>query len=110
MKKPAAPSQAQAGLSPEEPRHFTGTGNPRHLRAINALLCGPTSRQQLDKIAGAANSPQLVAELRERGLQVPCKRAQMLDRDGRKCWPGWYELSQADKRAISRWQALTQAR
>lgn len=53
---------------------FTGTDNPRHFRAIHALLTRPQRREHLDAVAGCSNSPELVAELRRRGLDVPCER------------------------------------
>ena len=49
---------------------FAGTDNPRHLRAIHALLTRPQRRKHLDDIAGCSNTPELIAELRRRGLAV----------------------------------------
>lgn len=88
-------------LSPQRP--FSGTNNPRHLRAIRALLHCPTSRHDLDSMAGVTNSPDLVAELRRRGLDVPCERIDFTDRDGNKCRPGVYSLSQRDRQAVTDW-------
>lgn len=79
---------------------FTGTANPRHLRALEALLRGPVPRESLDRVAGASNSPELVAELRRRGLDVPCNRIPCLDRDGNVVRPGVYALTPADVRKI----------
>lgn len=84
---------------------FRGTTNPRHLRALQALMNGPQPRQTLDAVAGCSNSPELIAELRRRGLDVPCRRIDALDRDGRKCRPGIYRLSDADRRKVNRWLA-----
>ena len=82
---------------------FTGTGNPRHLRALAALLRRPVPREHLDREAGCSNAPQLIYELRERGLEVPCERAPVIDRDGREVYRGVYTLSLTDRRCISRW-------
>jgi len=82
---------------------FTGTDSPRHLRALAALLRRPMPREALDSAAGASNGPELVAELRRRGLEVPCERISFVDRDGRKCRPGVYTLTEGDRRRLFRW-------
>lgn len=82
---------------------FQGTDNPRHLRALALLLQRPAKREELDRAAGCSNGPELVAELRRRGLTVPCERVEALDRDGRPCRPGVYHLTGADRRKVSRW-------
>ena len=78
---------------------------PRQSRVIAALLQGPKFREQLDRIAGAANAPDLVARLRRRGLSIPCEQIRATDRDGRKCWPGVYSLTAEDREKIARWPA-----
>ena len=88
-----------------KPARFLGTENPRHLRALEVLLRRPLPRESLDSVAGASNSPELVAELRRRGLDVPCERIHFIDRDGRACRPGVYRLSEADRRKVHQWQA-----
>lgn len=95
--KPSAPSK----------RNFT-TDNPRHLRAIAALLRRPMPRESLDKEVGCSNSPDLVAELRRRGLDVHCKRIKFIDRDGHPCRPGVYHLTESDQRKLNRWLASRQ--
>lgn len=84
---------------------FQGTDNPRHLRAIAALLQRPISRQELDSRSGAANGPDLVADLRALGLDVPCQRIRFIDRDGRVCRPGVYSFTVIDRRKVHQWQA-----
>ena len=96
--KPSAPNSAK----------FTGTDNPRHMRAIAALLRRPMPRESLDKEAGCSNGPELVAELRRRGLCVPCERIQFEDRDGNTCRPGVYSFTISDRRKVYRWQAEQQ--
>jgi len=61
---------------------FSGTDNPRHLRAIHAMLSRSRKREEVDSIAGCSNAPELIAELRRRGLSVPCLRVPAIDRDG----------------------------
>lgn len=86
---------------------FIGTDNPRHLRAITALLKRPISRAELDSLAGCANGPDLIAELRRRGLPIECERITFIDRDGQKCRPGVYHFTQACRRAFWDWIAQT---
>ena len=82
---------------------FAGTLNPRHLRALVELLRRPMPRKTLDQRAGCANAPELVAELRRRGLDVPCERIQFIDMDGQPCRPGVYSLSPSDRRKVNAW-------
>jgi hypothetical protein len=85
-----------------QPR-FVGTTNPRQLRAIAALLRRSMPREQLDREAGASNGPALVADLRALGLDVPCTRVPVIDRDGREVRRGVYHVSDRDRRLIARW-------
>lgn len=117
--KNARPSKAESSASeqrdcttaPEAPQGvFLGTDNPRHLRALNALLRRPVPREQLDSEAGCSNGPELVAELRRRGLTLPCDRAPVIDRDGREVKRGIYHLTIPDRRKLHRWLAEREAR
>lgn len=83
--------------------HFTGTDNPRHQRVLALLMLRPAKREEVDATAGCSNTPELVAELRRRGLSVPCERIEALDRDGRPCRPGIYSLSTSDRRKLNAW-------
>jgi hypothetical protein len=87
------------------PAGFAGTNNPRHLRALAELLRRPMPRETLDQRAGCANAPELVAELRRRGLELPCERIRFTDRDGHVCRPGVYSLTTSDRRKLNRWLA-----
>ena len=88
------------------PSQFTGTDNPRHLRALQALKTRPLPREQLDHIAGCSNGPDLVAELRRRGLELPCTRTKKMDQDLFSVFPGVYHLTEQDRRKIRRWIAI----
>lgn len=92
---------------------FWGTDNPRHLRIIAALLVRPRRREDVDSIAGASNGPDLIAELRRRGLtrekHLPCDRVPFVDRDGKPCQPGVYHLTPAGVRLIRDWQLRIEA-
>lgn len=112
MRKAPAPTKTQGAFQNHEqhvdsikPTRFLGTDNPRHLRVLTVLLRRPLAREQLDAVAGASNGPDLVAELRRRGLDLPCERIHFVDCDGQGCRPGVYSLTEADRRRVYRWQA-----
>lgn len=87
---PSAPNSAQ----------FTGTDNPRHLRVLTSLLHGARTRGETDQIAGCSNSPELIRSLRKLGLELPCRRLRRIDRDGKKCAPGIYSLTDSDRQKV----------
>lgn len=97
------PSPTKAKSSAQKIAKFAGTDNPRHLRVIQAVLTRPLPREQLDAIAGASNGPDLVAELRRRGLDFPCTRTKKKDRDLYDCYPGVYHFTQRDRRRVYQW-------
>ena len=106
-----APFHNQAEQSAPSKRNFTGTDNPRHLRALAVLLRRPVSREELDHIAGCSNGPELVAELRRRGLgkeHLFCERIRFIDRDGFTCRPGVYSLTEQGRRMVYAWMAKRQ--
>lgn len=96
-----APDRKAAESALEQRRFYTD--NPRHQRALALLLQRPAKREEVDRAAGCSNGPELIAELRRRGLDVPCKRVEALDRDGKPCRPGVYSLTAADRRKVHRW-------
>lgn len=98
MKNARPPKEASA----LEQRRFY-TDNPRHCRALALLLQRPAKREEIDSRAGCSNGPELVAELRRRGLCMPCERVPALDRDGRPCRPGVYHLTADDRRKVRAW-------
>lgn len=102
------PTATAVTMSAPNKRKFTGTDNPRHLRALAVLLRRPVSREELDSVAGCSNGPELVAELRRRGLgkeHLPCERIQFIDRDGNACRPGVYSLTERGRRMVYAWMA-----
>lgn len=88
---------------------FTGSDNPRHLRVINSLLVRPRKREEIDRIGGCSNGPELIAELRRRGLEFPCHRVPAIDRDGFPIRFGIYHLTEADRRKVNAWMRLRDA-
>ena len=89
---------------------FSGTENPRHLRVIHSLMIRPRKREEIDRIAGASNGPELVAELRRRGLRTRCRRTPGIDRDGYPVKFGVYEFDDDDRRAVNAWLRLRNLR
>jgi hypothetical protein len=63
----------------------------------------PLTREQLDDVAGCSNGPELVAELRRRGLELECTRTKKKDRDLFDCFPGVYHFTQQDRRRVIQW-------
>lgn len=70
----------------------------RENRVLLALLKsnGWISRENIDRIAGASNGPQVIKNLRRKitgydGLEMVQLRD--LDRDGKCCRPGYYRLT-----------------
>lgn len=94
---PGKGDEAENGSTSEIDFKPVGIKSPRQIRALQALLDGPTSRERLDQVAGASNSPDVVAALRRRGLGIVCDTVEIVDRDGRKAHPGVYSLHPADR-------------
>ena len=91
MRKAPEPTKEQGAFQNHQQQgdsiksaYFSGTDNPRHLRAIHALWVSPQPREAIDNRAGCSNGPELIAELRR---------------------PGVYRLSEADRRKVHQWQA-----
>jgi hypothetical protein len=107
MRKPPFDNEARAcekgDFNPSN--RFLGTTNKRHLRALAVLLERPLFREELDKIAGCSNGPELVAELRRRGLKIPCDLVTRMDKDGKPCRPGVYSLTDDDRLKLANWRA-----
>ena len=105
------PDSTKAVSSAPNRPNFIGTDNPRHLRVIDALLCRRRRREDIDSIAGCPNGPELIAELRRRGLgekHLPCERIHFIDRDDYTCRPGVYSLTLSGRRMIYAWMAERQ--
>ena len=88
-----------------QPHKFDGPLNPREVRALSAMLKRPITREELDAIAGASNGPELVNQLRDRGLELPCFRLGSYDMDGIWIFRGLYMLTHKDRSQVAK--ALT---
>lgn len=79
------------------PQKVSRLQSPRQSRALSALLTGPKTREQIDRIAGASNSPDVIGRLRRRfGMTLPCELERIRDRDGRSVERGVYSLTAQD--------------
>ena len=66
---------------------------PRYFRALRALAVGPLMREEVDRVSGSSNGPDIVAALVRAGWRIECTRVDRIDRDGRPCKPGRYTLN-----------------
>lgn len=94
MKKKKAPTKnSQSALI--DTSNIKPIRTLRQARALQALLQKPVMREQIDRVAGASNGPEVVSQLRKLGLQVRCQRLNKIDRDGLPCEPGLYSLEES---------------
>lgn len=89
-------------------KKFTGTDNPRELRAIHALMTRPMPREHLDRFVGCSNSPDVVFRLRQKGLEIPCEKVPDTDRDGLLIRRGVFSFTAIDCKKIKHWKASRQ--
>lgn len=83
---------------------------PRTLRLMLALLNGPRTREECDRLAPASNSPHYIGELRKRlKLALPCERVTFFTTDGVKSWFGRYHATPDDKAKIRTYLATVEA-
>jgi hypothetical protein len=78
----------------------------RQARTMAALVAstGWISREQIDRIAGASNGPQIIMELRRKvtghdGLDTT--RMDAVDRDGKPCKPGYYCINAIGRERVA---------
>jgi hypothetical protein len=77
---------------------------PRQHRALDAFWKhGSLMREALDRAAGCSNSPQLVADLKAKSVSIACELVDAIDRDGRRCKPGRYTLTNHGRATLSAW-------
>lgn len=104
METPELPFENPSALdsldSSQQPR-FT----PRQSRVLGALADtgGWVSREEVDRIAGASNGPQIIMELRRKvaghdGIEM--ERTEAKDRDGKSCKPGRYRLTSRGRQRV----------
>ncbi|WP_312274713.1 hypothetical protein [Candidatus Igneacidithiobacillus taiwanensis] len=85
-----------------QPGKFDGVHNPREFRFLQTVLHRHMTREELDAVSGASNGPEIVNQLRSRGLEIPCYRLGTMDRDGGWVYRGLYALSHKDRLQVAR--------
>ena len=76
--------------------------NPRHIRVGMALLAHRGLwHHEVDSLAGCANGPDLMASIGHKNTHWTCTRLERVDRDGRLCKPGFYELTPVGRNLIA---------
>jgi hypothetical protein len=101
----SAATQMQTCNDFAEPRpHQQGQiDNPRHRRALLALLKHQQGRKDIDRVTGSSNGPDEVMRIRRRyGLSIPCPRVTGVDMDGHPVQTGVYHLTSADQAKVKR--------
>ncbi len=71
----------------------------RRCRLLSALLQGPVTREQADRLAPASNAPHYVMLLRLAGVEIVCKRRTFVDAEGYRRCPGTYYLTPEGREA-----------
>lgn len=110
MKTPELPFENPSALNSLDsmPRpKFT----PRQERVLGALLStsGWVWREDIDRIAGASNGPQIIMELRRKVTGhdgIDLERVDCVDRDGRPCHPGRYRLNEIGRQRLGGGQGV----
>jgi len=78
--------------------------SPREFRVAHALAGTQhwISREQLDRTAGASNSPDVVFRLRAKlgESAIEMRHTNTIDRDGKPCRPGQYRLAEQYRAAV----------
>lgn len=95
--------------APNSANFKTNKLTPRQSRTIAALMDKPKAwirREQIDRIAGASNGPQIIFELRSKvtgydGLDMA--RMDAVDRDGRPCKPGFYRINAKGRERVTKY-------
>ncbi len=100
QKQSAKPRNAE--LSARKNSANTNTMTPRQARVIHALsnTAGWLWREQIDRIAGASNGPEVIRQLRCKltGYEgIAMEQVDVTDRDGRHAKPGRYRLTEAGR-------------
>jgi hypothetical protein len=93
-----------AAIKPDT-RPFLGISSPRQLRVATALMTTPRSRKAIDSIAGCSNGPDVILNLRKKGLTIPCDNVSYVDGDGHAVTHGVYSFTLDDKRKVGHWLA-----
>lgn len=73
----------------------------RSIRLVTAIVNGPVSREEADRIAPASNSPHYIGVARRAlGVSLTCEHVPFTTLDGHKSWYGRYVASVEDQKII----------
>jgi hypothetical protein len=76
----------------------------RQQRVCSALAkFGKLWREEVDRIAGASNGPEVMHQLKRKGLEWECDRIKGVDRDGNACEPGLYSIVGGGRETLHAW-------
>lgn len=78
----------------------------RQSRAVECLARGPAMREVLDGYIGCSNAPEIVRQLRNKGVSIDCQEVKSVDRDGKPCYPGKYSLTYKGRMTLEHWGLL----
>ena len=102
MKTPDPTEKAE--LSAPNSAKFAGKSKltPRQHRVIKALAATNEwlFREDIDRISGSSNGPQIILELRRKVTGddgIDMRQIDGTDRDGRPCRPGQYRLNEGGR-------------
>ena len=106
----SAPNSAIVTGNPDAFKHSptAKTLTARQARAIALLSPGHwITREQLDRGAGASNSPDLIQQLRRKlgHDAIETEHFDALDRDGKPCRPGRYRLTDKGHEQLAQFHA-----
>jgi len=59
-------------------------------------------RETLDGYIGCSNAPEIVRQLRAKGISIDCQEVKSVDRDGKPCYPGRYRLTDFGRQTLER--------
>jgi hypothetical protein len=102
---PPKPRPPRLTLTSHEPVPWRDApSTARQARLLGYLLTHSSiTREQLDRLTGASNSPDVVRQLRARaGFDLPCHMVEGTDRDDLPCETGVYTLSKLDRAYVQR--------
>lgn len=81
------------GKSPSQGKSSTITiRSPRQYRALKALKAGKVSRESMDRVTHSSNGPEIIRQLRNKGVAIVCDQITVTDYDGEPSRPGIYWL------------------
>lgn len=94
---PGATGNAAQQNDSESQEHYTTAMSPRVRRCLGAVIRGAISRRALDQVCHSSNSPDLVARVRQLGIDVHCERVPCITFDGKRGYYGEYSLAPDEK-------------